>query len=150
MHLLNKKTMWTRSYCVTTTEITKEQIWKLTTDINKWKKWDDTVEDSLLLGEFRVGNYFLLKPKGGPKVKIKLVEVIENKKFTDLTVFPLAKMYGEHTYEDTSDGLKISVTMTVKGILSFLWVKLVAKGIVDHLPADIANQIENAKKISNE
>ncbi|MEG1024389.1 MAG: polyketide cyclase [Flavobacterium sp.] len=142
--------MWTRSYCVTTTEITKEQIWKLTTDINKWKKWDDTVEDSLLLGEFRVGNYFLLKPKGGPKVKIKLVEVIENKKFTDLTVFPLAKMYGEHTYEDTSDGLKISVTMTVKGILSFLWVKLVAKGIVDHLPADIANQIENAKKISNE
>ena len=142
--------MWTRSYCVTTTEITKEQIWKLTTDINKWKKWDDTVEDSLLLGEFRVGNYFLLKPKGGPKVKIKLLEVIENKKFTDLTVFPLAKMYGEHTYEDTSDGLKISVTMTVKGILSFLWVKLVAKGIVDHLPADIANQIENAKKISNE
>lgn len=150
MHLLNKKTMWTRSYCVTTTEITKEQIWKLTTDINKWKKWDDTVEDSLLLGEFRVGNYFLLKPKGGPKVKIKLLEVIENKKFTDLTVFPLAKMYGEHTYEDTSDGLKISVTMTVKGILSFLWVKLVAKGIVNHLPADIANQIENAKKISNE
>nr|WP_199003431.1 SRPBCC family protein [Flavobacterium sp. ASV13] len=142
--------MWTRSYSVTTTEITKEQIWKLTTDINNWKKWDDTVEDSQLLGEFRVGNYFLLKPKGGPKVKIKLVEVIENKKFTDLTVFPLAKMYGEHNYEDTSDGLKISVTMTVKGILSFLWVKLVAKGIVDHLAADITNQIENAKKISNE
>ncbi|MCP2027227.1 cobalamin biosynthesis Co2+ chelatase CbiK [Flavobacterium sp. HSC-32F16] len=142
--------MWTKSYSVITTEITKEQIWKLTTDINNWKKWDDTVEDSQLLGELRVGNYFLLKPKGGPKVKIKLVEVIENKKFTDLTVFPLAKMYGEHTYEDTSDGLKISVTITVKGILSFLWVKLVAKGIVDHLPADIANQIKNAKKISNE
>lgn len=142
--------MWTKSYSIVTREITKEQIWKLTTDINNWKKWDDTVEDSQLLGEFRVGNYFLLKPKGGTKVKIKLVEVIENKKFTDLTVFPLAKMYGEHTYEDTSDGLKISVTMTVKGILSFLWVKLVAKGIVDHLPADIANQIKNAKKINNE
>jgi len=142
--------MWKKSYSVTTTEITKEQIWKLTTDVNNWKKWDNTVEDSQLLGEFRVDNYFLLKPKGGPKVKIKLIEVIENKKFTDLTVFPLAKMYGEHIYEDTSNGLKISVKMTVKGILSFLWVKLVAKGIVDHLPADIANQIENAKKISNE
>ncbi|WP_291286199.1 SRPBCC family protein [Flavobacterium sp.] len=142
--------MWTKSYSITTTEVTKEQIWKLTTDINNWKKWDGTVEDSQLLGEFKIGNYFLLKPKGGPKIKIKLIEIVEYKKFTDLTTFPLAKMYGEHTYEDTEDGLKISVTMTVKGILSFLWVKLVAKGIVKHLPTDIENQIESAKKINNE
>ncbi|GAA3771826.1 SRPBCC family protein [Flavobacterium ginsengiterrae] len=142
--------MWKRSYSVTTTEITKEQIWKLVTDINNWKNWNDSVEYSKLLGEFKIGNYFILKPKGGPKVKIKLVEIIKNKKFTDLTTFPLAKMYGEHTYEDTPDGLKICVTMTVKGILSFLWIKLVAKEIVDDLPSSIANQIETAKKISNE
>lgn len=139
--------MWTKSHSVVTKEVTKEQIWKLTTGINNWKNWDDTVEYSELLGEFKVGNYFILKPKGGPKVKIKLLEIIEHKKFTDLTIFPLAKMYGEHTYEETSEGLKITVTMTVKGILSFLWVSLVAKGIVDHLPADIANQIENASKL---
>jgi hypothetical protein len=137
--------MWTKSYSVVTTEVTKEQIWKLTTDINNWKKWDDTVEYSELLGELKVGNYFILKPKGGPKVKIKLLEIVVNKKFTDLTTFPLAKMYGEHMYEETTNGLKITITMTVKGILSFLWVRLVAKGIVDHLPVDIANQIENAK-----
>ncbi|AYN03053.1 SRPBCC family protein [Flavobacterium sp. 140616W15] len=142
--------MWTKSYSVITTEITKEQIWKLTTDINNWKKWDDTVEHSELIGEFKVGNYFILKPKGGPRIKIKLIEILENKKFTDLTTFPFAKMYGEHTYEETEEGLKICVTMTVKGILSFLWVKLVAKEIVNHLPTDIENQIKNAKKINNE
>lgn len=142
--------MWTKSYYVITKEITKEQIWKLTTDINNWKEWDDTVEHSELIGEFKVGNHFILKPKGGPRIKIKLVEILENKKFTDLTNFPFAKMYGEHSYEETKEGLKICVTMTVKGILSFLWVKLVAKKIVDHLPADIANQIKNAKKISYE
>lgn len=139
--------MWKKSHTVLTKEVTKEQIWQLTTDINNWKNWDDTVEYSELLGAFKVGDYFILKPKGGPKVKIKLLEIIENKKFTDLTVFPLAKMYGEHLYEETNEGLKITVTMSVEGILSFLWVKLVAKGIVADLPKDIKNQIANAKLI---
>ena len=139
--------MWTKSHSIVTKEVTKEQMWKLTTDINNWKNWDNTVENSELLGEFSVGNFFMLKPKGGPKVKIKLIEIIENKKITDETTFPLAKMYGEHLYEETKEGLKITVTMSVKGIFSFLWIKLVAKGIVDDLPQDISNQIANAKLI---
>ncbi|PKF73831.1 SRPBCC family protein [Chryseobacterium sp. PMSZPI] len=139
--------MWTKSYSVTTKEVTKEQIWKLTTDIDHWKNWDETVEDSKLLGEFKVGEYFMLKPKGGPKVKIKLVEIIPFKKFTDQTSFPLAKMYGEHFYEETEDGLKITVTMTMKGLLSKIWIKLVANDIVKSLPEDIINQIKNAKKL---
>jgi len=139
--------MWTKTHSIVTKEVTKEQMWKLTTDINNWKNWDHTVENSELLGEFKVGNFFMLKPKGGPNVKIKLLEIIENKKFTDLTTFTLAKMYGEHLYEETSEGLKITVTMSVEGILSFLWVKLVVKGIVDDLPKDINNQIANAKLI---
>ena len=139
--------MWQKTYSVITKEVTKEQIWKLTTDIDNWKNWDNTVEDSKLLGDFKVGSFFMLKPKGGPKVKIKLIEIEPYKKFTDLTKFPLAKMYGEHFYEETKDGLKITVTMTVKGLLSFIWVKLVAKDIVDNLAEDVANQIKNAKKL---
>jgi hypothetical protein len=137
--------MWSKSYSITTKEITKEQIWKLTTDINNWNKWDPTVEHSKLLGSFSVGTYFELKPKGGPKVKIKLIEVIENIKFSDETRFPLATMTGEHLYEETNDGLKITITMSVTGFLSFLWIKLVAQDIVNHLPEDIQNQINHAK-----
>ncbi|WP_212002840.1 SRPBCC family protein [Chitinophaga sp. HK235] len=140
--------MWTKSYSVVTKEITKEQIWKLTTDIDNWKNWDGGVEYSKLQGEFKVGQHFILKPKGGPKVKIQLMEIIPNKRFTDMTSFPLAKMYGDHLYEETPEGLKITVTMSVKGLLSSLWVKLVAKNIIDHMPEDVANQIEHAKKIS--
>ncbi|WP_160138756.1 polyketide cyclase [Chryseobacterium sp. c4a] len=139
--------MWKKTYSVLTREVTREQIWKLTTDINHWKDWDDTVEYSNLLREFKEGEFFILKPKGGPKVKIKIVEVIPFQKFTDLTSFPLAKMYGEHFYEVTENGLKITVTMTVKGLLSKLWIKLVVHDIVKSLPEDIANQIKNAKKL---
>nr|WP_305049520.1 hypothetical protein [Elizabethkingia bruuniana] len=56
-------------------------------------------------------------------------------------------MYGEHLYEETKDGLKITITMTVEGILGFIWVKLVAKDIVDNLADDISNQIKNANKL---
>jgi len=89
----------------------------------------------------------LLKPKGGPKLNIELIETIENVKFVDLTKFPLAKMYGEHLFEETPQGLKITTTMKVEGLLAFLWIKLVAKGIVDGLPHEMQMQIKTASKL---
>jgi hypothetical protein len=139
--------MWSKSYSIVTKDATKEQLWKLITDINRWHTWDSTVERAELLGEFKAGTYFLLKPKGAPQVKIKLIAVEENRKFVDMTSFPLAKMYGEHTYEDTPDGLKVTVTMKVEGLLSFLWIKLVAQDIVNHLPEDLAQQVKVASQL---
>jgi hypothetical protein len=64
-----------------------------------------------------------------------------------MTRFPLAKMFGEHRFEETSEGLKITTTMTMYGILSKLWVKLVAQEIADAVPADIEQQIKTASKL---
>jgi Polyketide cyclase / dehydrase and lipid transport len=136
--------MWSKSYSVVTQAVTKEQMWNLVSDVNHWHTWDKGIEFANLEGEFQEGNYFTLKPKGGPKVRIQLIEVVRNKKFVDFTKFPLAKMYGEHTFEETNEGLKITVTMKVEGILSALWVKLVAGDIVKGLPEDTAAQIKAA------
>lgn len=139
--------MWTRTYSITTNEITKEQIWKLFSDVNNWHTWDEGTEYAKLSGNFEQGNFFTLKPKGGPIVKVVLLKTVENKQFLDVTRFPLAKMYDEHLFEETTEGLKITNTITVKGLLSFLWVKLVAKNIVNSLPKDVENQIRAAKKL---
>ena len=139
--------MWTKSYSVITQEITKEQIWQLFTDIDNWNRWKTSIEYSKLLGELKEGSFFILKPKKAPKVKIEIVELEPFRKFTDLTRFPLAKMYGEHLYEETPDGLKITITMSVKGLLSKLWIKLVANDVVKNLPKDIENQIKHAKNL---
>ena len=56
-------------------------------------------------------------------------------------------MYGEHTYEETSEGLKITVTMSMSGPLAFLWNRLVMKDIVSHLPQDIDQHIKAAQKL---
>lgn len=139
--------MWTQSHSIVTNEATKEQMWKLFADVNNWKTWDSGIDYAQMEGKFEKGNFFELKPKGGPKVKIQLVETIENQKFVDLTTFPLAKMYGEHTFEETANGLKITTTMKVEGLLSFLWVKLVAKNIVDSLPIEMPEQVKFASKL---
>lgn len=139
--------MWQRSYSKVTNKVSKEQLWTLFSDVNNWHTWDDSIEYARMKGKFEKGNYFILRPKGGPNVRIELVETVKNYRFTDLTRFPLAKMYGDHLFEESPEGLKLTITMTVTGILGFLWVKLVAGKIADSMHRDVENQIEAAGKI---
>jgi len=139
--------MWTKSHSIVTKEVSKEQMWRLFADVNNWHKWDKGIEFAKIEGNFEKGNYFTLRPKGGPNVKVELLETVENHRFLDVTNFPLAKMYDLHTFKDSVDGLKVTNTITVKGILGFLWVKIVAQKIADALPTDMQEQINAAAKL---
>ncbi|KFF07617.1 SRPBCC family protein [Chryseobacterium luteum] len=139
--------MWTKSHSIVTKEVTKEQMWKLFIDVNNWHTWDEGIEFAKMEGKFEKGNFFTLRPKGGPNVKVELLETVENKSFLDVTKFPLAKMFDNHTFEETPQGLKITNTISVTGILGFLWRKIVAQKIVDTLPHDMQMQIKAASKL---
>jgi len=135
-----------KTFTLTTTGVSQEQIWKVISNVNQWSTWDAGVQSAELLGKFESSSSFLLHPKGGPKIKIKLVEVKEKSYFKDMTTFPLAKMYGEHWYEETPQGLKITVTMTMTGVLSALWYMIVMKDIVAGLEKDQKALIAEAAK----
>jgi hypothetical protein len=139
--------MISKSYSFSTREVTQKQIWDLISDVNDWKRWDKTLENSEMTGDFKEGNFFMIRPVGGPNVKIQLVDVRPTSYFKDLTIFPLAKMYGEHLYENTPEGLRLTITMSISGPLAFLWNLIVMKDIVKGLPNDIQSQIDEAKKI---
>ena len=139
--------MWTKSHSIVTKEVTKEQMWKLFADVNNWHTWDEGIEFAKMEGEFEKGNFFTLRPKGGPNVKVELLETVENKSFLDVTKFPLAKMFDNHTFEETPQGLKFTNTISVTGVLGFLWRKIVAQKIVDSLPNDMQTQIKAASKL---
>lgn len=139
--------MWSKVYSITTNEVSREQMWKLFADVNSWHMWDSGVEYAQLDGRFEQGNHILLKPKGGPKIKITLSEIIEKQLFITVSSFPLAKIYHEHLFEERSDGLRISYTITVKGALSFLWVKLIAQNLFNSIPKDVVKQINIAKTL---
>lgn len=139
--------MWTKSHSMITNQVTASQMWKLFADVDHWHTWDQGIEFAKLAGNFQKGNHFTLKPKGGPIFTVEIIETIPEKKFADLTRFPLAKMQIEHLFEETKSGLKITNTVSVTGMLSFLWIKLVAGNIANSFPIDMQHEIEAASKL---
>ena len=114
--------------------------------MNQWHLWNPGIEFATLEGPFKVGSFFTLKPKGVRSVRIQLTKVVKNKLYEDCTKFPGATMYGMHEMIDTKEGLKLTTTMTVSGFLSFLWVRLVAQGVVNKLPEQTNALVNLAKK----
>src|SRR5690242_11427836 len=110
-------------------DIDKSKLWRTWENVNDWHTWDTDIEYAKLNEPFAVGSCFLLKPKGGPQVKIRLTKVQPESAFTDVTSFPLAKMYGLHQMRDTDHGLEITHTVRIEGPLSFLWRKIVAEKV---------------------
>lgn len=138
--------MWTRTYSKTYTGIKKEDIWRIWTDVNNWPTWHGDLDYCTLEGEFEAGNYFILKPKAMKKgVKIELIEVNKEQSFTDCTHFFGAKMCDTHAMEETKDGLKLTNTMVVTGILKWFWIKLVCQHIADTIPDEMEALVQLAK-----
>lgn len=128
--------MWTKTFSKTYSNVDKETIWKIWTDINNWHKWHDDLDYCRIEAPFQVGNHFILKPKGIKPVNIVLTEIEDGRKFTDCTTFLGAKMYDTHALEVTPNGLLITNTLTVTGPLKWLWIKLVAQGVADSVPQE--------------
>ena len=126
--------MWIRTYSKIFKNVEKEEIWRIWTDVNNWSKWHSDLDYCQMEGSFEVGEHFILKPKRVRPVKIILTEIDDGHSFTDCTNFFGAKMYDTHTLEETSEGLKLTNILVVKGPLKYLWIKLVAQNVADSVP----------------
>ena len=141
--------MWKREHRIIVDKgVTAEQIWKVWSNIYNWPLYDKELESVTADENFKFlpGNWFYLKVKGGPKVKIIITEVTANKTFTDYTQFPLARMYDTHELKQTSEGLQLINTMTVKGPLAWLWRKVIAEKVAAGIPEQTKNLIAMARK----
>ena len=137
--------MWSKTYCKRVRGVQAERVWKLWTDVNQWHTWQSDIEYANLEGEFKVGNTFRLKPKGGPRVSIEIVKVEVGRQFTDLTRFPGARMFGCHEFIAHDDELEIRTTMSIEGFLSFLWKKIVAENVANGMAEQTEALIEKAR-----
>ncbi|MEP6763665.1 MAG: SRPBCC family protein [Gemmatimonadaceae bacterium] len=129
--------MWQATHSRTIRNIDKTSVWAAWADVNHWNDWDKDLDYATLDGEFNEGETFMLKPRGGPRVKINILRVAPMLGYTDLTHFPLAKMYGIHDMEDTADGLRLTITIRIEGPLAWLWRKIVAQKVADESPAQM-------------
>lgn len=140
--------MWTRTYSKTFQGLKREDIWRIWTDINNWPTWHGDLDYCKLEGDFKVGNHFILKPKGVQPVKIVLTEINEGYSFTDCTSFFGAKMYDTHAMEETVDGLKLTNKLVVTGPLKWLWIKLVAQNVADTIAEETESLIKLARGLN--
>lgn len=138
--------MWTKTHSKIYQGINKKDIWRIWTDVNNWPAWHSDLDYCKMDGSFIVGNHFMLKPKGVPAVKITLVEIDEERAFTDCTKFFGAKMYDTHTTEETPNGLRLTNTLVVTGPLKYLWIKLVAQNIADTVPEEMDSLVKLARE----
>lgn len=137
--------MWARTYSKTFQGIKRADIWRIWTNVNGWPTWHGDLDYCKLEGDFVVGNYFMLKPKGVSPVKIMLTEVVDGHHFTDCTSFFGAKMYDTHAMEETVDGLKLTHKLVVTGPLKWLWIKLVAQNVADTVQEEMENLVQLAR-----
>ena len=137
--------MWTTEVSRTTTA-TKEQIWKLWTDVPNWNIWDKDLETSEIFGDFKKGAKGVLKPVNGPKTKFTMTECEPLKSFTDRTFLPLCKMDFVHIMTETPDGLEITHKVVMTGFMTFIFSKLVGKNIEKGLPEAVEKLIDIAEK----
>lgn len=138
--------MWTRTFSKTYTGLDKEKVWAIWTDVNNWPSWHGDLDYCKLEGDFAVGSFFMLKPKGAPAVKITLTEIIEGREFTDCTRFVGAKMYDTHRMKETKEGLCLSNKLVITGPLKWLWIMLVAKKVADSVPEEMEALVNLARK----
>ena len=137
---------WSRTYSKKIKGLQAEKIWAVWTDVNNWHTWQKDIEYAKLEGEFKTGNTFILKPKGVSAVTIQIIDVKINKGFTDLTKFPLAKMYGKHEFIQHDNEIEIKTTMSVEGFLGFVWRKIVAEDVANGMAEQTESLIQMVKK----
>jgi hypothetical protein len=137
--------MWTKTYSATVKGIDVDRLWRVWSDVNAWHTWQADLDYAKLDGAFAAGSTFLLKPKGGPGIRIALMTVEPSRRFVDLTRFPLARMYGAHDFVVRGGEVEIRTSVSVEGALGFLWRKLVGEGVAKSLPAQTEALIARAR-----
>ncbi len=137
--------MWYKKITIET-NATKEQIWKLWTNVEKWNNWDNQVEFSELNGNFEKGTYGILKPVKSPKSKFQLISVENLREFTTRSYLPLAKMDFTHELIENKGKLYITHGIKITGLLAFLFSKIIGEKIIKELPNTMEKLSQMAEK----
>ena len=141
--------MWSKTFSKRVRGVQAEKVWKVWTDVNQWHTWQPNIEYAKLDGDFKVGNRFKLKPKGGPAVSIEIIKAEPGRQFTDLTRFPGAHMFGSHEFISHGDELEIRTTMSIDGFLSFFWKKIVAENVANGMVEQTEALIKKASGLGH-
>lgn len=114
--------------------VAAEKIYRALYDVARWPEWDDEIERVTIEGAAVPGAAFVLRPKGGPNVRMKIVAADPPHRFADVALLPLARIQTTHELLAQEDGTLIRSVIEVSGPLAFLWDRLVARKLAKDAP----------------
>lgn len=123
-----------------------EAIFALWKDINSWADTDKGIEWAKLTGSFSAGTHYVIKPKGGPKTKATILVVEQNKRFIDASHLFGAELKFDHGVARENDKTIVTITMTLSGPLSWVWIKILGKSQQADLEKSTTNLIAKAER----
>lgn len=89
-----------------------------------------------------------MKPRGGPVSKFRMTRCEPNKRFTDVSPMPLARIVFDHVLEVVPEGTKVTHSATAHGPLGWLFALLIGPAIRRGMPPSViavAHQAELAR-----
>ncbi len=103
----------------------REQIWAVWSDAERWSEWNSGVRSATLDGPFAAGTKGRLKPASGPAGSIEIVELEPNVVWVTVTRLPGAQFRLEHRLDDGTDGqVRVTYRAQLGGRLAPLYVRL--------------------------
>ena len=135
--------MWRAQYEMLT-DVPPQTLHDAITDINNWNKWDAGLEYTRLDGSARPGAMFILKPKGGPKVRMSIDDIAAFR-LVDTAHLLGAKLRTTHEYIPTGSQTLVRFGIEVWGPLEFLWRRLLGEAQIKEAPAQLAAFVAYAR-----
>ena len=127
------------------TQATKESIWSRWESIETWSDWDNSVEYAYLNKSFQEGSTGLMKPKGGPKTKFRITKIIKNRIFITQSRLPFCIIDFIHEIVQGENSIEVIHRIEMKGVLSFLFSKIMGADMAKDLPSSVRALIKLAE-----
>jgi Polyketide cyclase / dehydrase and lipid transport len=109
-------------------------IFNVYSRVSDWPSWDLDLKAAKLEGAFVSGTQGVIEPKGGPKSKILLSNVVKNQQFDVTCKLPLCTMRFEHLLKPQEGKTLVTHRVVFEGLLAPVFGRLIGSGMRKTLP----------------
>ena len=126
--------------------VSRERVWALWTDIERWPSWNPGVIRAELDGPAAEGATGTVRASGGPASKLTVVTVEPERRFVTEASERLMRLRFDHELEDGSGGqLRIMHRVQMTGLATPLMRRTVGPRLERSIPVALANLVELAR-----
>ncbi|WP_322498903.1 SRPBCC family protein [Lyticum sinuosum] len=122
--------------------IKHENIWNAWKDVNNWNKWDNNINISEIKDNFQKDAEITLTYNSQKTEKFILSEVDDRKSFTIKKSLIGAEVFKTYSIEEVQDGLKITMILSIKGILGCIWEKFIGENVFSSMQEEVERVVK--------